>query len=96
MCSVRKEYGGFMLLVQKLKQYERQIVFLKWASAAEFVKVKYVGEDFLEADIINPETLEYEETVLLNPELIMEVVISGTEIGRVIAGLSGKLEMAEN
>ena len=84
-----------MLLVQKLKQYERQIVFLKWSSAAEFVKIKYVGEDFLEAEIINPETLEYEETVLLNPDLIMEVVISGTEIGRIIAGLSQKLELAD-
>jgi hypothetical protein len=84
-----------MLLVQKLKQYERQVIFLKWASASEFVKVKYVGKDFLEVDIINPDTLEYEETVLLNPDLILEVVISGIEIGRVIAGLSSKLEIAD-
>jgi len=82
-----------MLLVQKLKQFERKIVFLKWASASEFVKVKYVGKDFLEVDIINPDTLEYEETVLLNPDLILEVVISGTEIGRVVAGLSNKIEI---
>jgi len=85
-----------MLLVQKLKQFERQIVFLKWASTAEFVKVKYVGKDFIEVDIINPETLEYEETVLINPDLILEVVISGIEIGRVIAGLSNKLELIED
>ncbi|MDD3419962.1 MAG: hypothetical protein PHE78_05110 [Candidatus Gastranaerophilales bacterium] len=84
-----------MLLVQKLKQFERQIVFLKWASTAEFVKVKYVGKDFIEVDIINPETLEYEETVLINPDLILEVVISGIEIGRVIAGLSNKIELVE-
>lgn len=84
-----------MLLVQKLKQFEHKIVFLKWASASEFVKIKYVGKDFLEFDIINPDTLEYEETVLLNPDLILEIVTSGTEIGRVIAGLSGKIEILE-
>ncbi len=84
-----------MLLVQKLKQFERQIVFLKWASASEFVKVKYVGKDFIEVDIINPDTLEYEETVLFNPDLILEVVISGTEIGRLVAELSNKIEVSD-
>lgn len=84
-----------MLLVQKLKQFEHKIVFLKWASASEFVKIKYVGKDFLEFDIIDPDTLEYEETVLLNPDLILEIVTAGTEIGRVIAGLSNKIEISE-
>lgn len=82
-----------MLLVQKLKQFEHKIVFLKWASASEFVKVKYVGKDFIEVDVINPEILEYEETVLVNPDLILEVVTSCTEIGRVVAGLSSKIEI---
>jgi len=84
-----------MLLVEKLKQFEHKIIFLKWASASEFVKVKYIGKDFMEVDIINPETLEYEETVLLNPDLILEVVISGTEIGRLVAELSSKIEVLE-
>lgn len=84
-----------MLLVQKLKQFEHKIVFLKWASASEFVKIKYVGKDFLEFDIINPDTLEYEETVLINPDLILEIVTSGIEIGRLIAGLSSKIEILE-
>jgi hypothetical protein len=84
-----------MLLVEKLKQFERQIIFLKWASGSEFVKVKYIGKDFLEIDIINPDTLEYEETVLLNPDLILEVVISGTEIGRLVAELSNKMEILD-
>lgn len=82
-----------MLLVEKLKQFEHKIIFLKWASAAEFVKVQYVGKDFLEVDIINPDTLDYEETVLLNHDLILEVVISGTEIGRLVAELSNKIEV---
>lgn len=84
-----------MLLVQKLKQFEHKIVFVKWASASEFVKIKYVGKDFIEFDIIDPETLEYEETVLINPDLILEIVTSGTEIGRVIAGLSSKIELID-
>lgn len=81
-----------MLLVQKLKQFERQVLFVKWASAAEFVKIKYVGKDFIEFTIINPEEFEYEETIILNPSLIQEVIVGGTEIGRVVAGLSSKLE----
>lgn len=84
-----------MLLVNKLKQFEQQIVFLKWTSASEFVKIKYVGHDFIEFDIINADTLEYEETILLNPDLILEVITSSIEIGRVIAGLSQKLELIE-
>lgn len=80
-----------MLLVEKLKQYERKIVFLKWASAAEFVKVDYVGKDFIELTIIDPESLQYEETIILNPSLIQEVIVGGTEIGRLVAELSSKL-----
>lgn len=84
-----------MLLVQKLKQFERQVVFLKWSSASEFVKIKYVGKDFIEFDIIDPETLEYEETVIIMPTSIREVVIGGVEIGRIVVGLSSKIEIAE-
>lgn len=80
-----------MLLVEKLKQYERHIVFLKWESAAEFVKIDYVGRDFIELSIIDPKTLEYEETIILNPTLIQEIIVGGTEIGRLVAELSSKL-----
>ena len=85
-----------MLLVHKLKQFERQIVFLRWATAAEFCKIKYVGADFVELEIIDTDTMEYCETVLLNPSLILEVAIGGSEIGRVVAALSSKLSSAES
>lgn len=80
-----------MLLIHKLKQFERQIVFLRWATAAEFCKIKYVGADFIEVEIIDTETMEYCETILINPSLVLEVAIGGSEIGRVVAALSSKL-----
>ena len=85
-----------MLLVHKLKQFERQIVFMRWATAAEFCKIKYVGADFVEVDVIDTDTMEYCETVLLNPSLILEIAIGGSEIGRVVAALSSKLSAAES
>lgn len=84
-----------MLLVQKLKQFERQIVFLRWASAAEFCKIKYVGRDFIEIELIDTDNMEYSETILINPSLVLEVAIGGAEIGRVIAGLSSKMSPSE-
>lgn len=85
-----------MLLVHKLKQFERQIVFLRWATAAEFCKIKYVGADFVELEIIDTDTMEYCETIILNPSLILEVAIGGSEIGRVVAALSSKLSAADS
>lgn len=80
-----------MRLVQKLKQFERQYLFLRWATAEEYGKLKYVGSDFIEFDVINVETMEYVETVLINNQLILEVVIGGADISRIVAEVSSKL-----
>lgn len=80
-----------MRLVQKLKQFERQYMFLRWATAEEYGKLKYVGSDFVEFDVINVETMEYTETVLINNQLILEVVIGGADIARIVAEVSSKL-----
>ena len=84
-----------MLLVHKLKQFERQIVFMRWATAAEFCKIKYVGADFVEVDVIDTDTMEYCETVLLNPSLILEIAIGGFGIRRGVCAFSRKLFSAE-
>lgn len=84
-----------MRLIQKLKQFERQYLFLRWATAEEYGKLKYVGSDFVEFDVINVDTMEYTETVLINTQLILEVVIGGADISRIIAEVSSKLPARE-
>lgn len=84
-----------MRLIQKLKQFERQYLFLRWATAEEYGKLKYVGHDFVEFEVINVDTMEYTETVLINTQLILEVVIGGADISRIIAEVSSKLPTYE-
>ena len=80
-----------MRMIHKLKALEKAVVFLRWATDAEFGKIKYVGDDFIEFDILDMDSMEYTETVLINSQLILEVMISGFEISRVIAEMSAKI-----
>ena len=80
-----------MRLIQKLKQFERQYMFIKWATAEEYGKLKYVGSDFIEFEVINVETMEYVETILINNQLLLEVVIGGADISRILAEVSSNL-----
>lgn len=80
-----------MYLMQKLKSLEKQIVFLRWGSCGEYGKIKYVGRDFIEFQIIDEETSEYSETVIINPSLLLEMVLGSSDINRVIAAVSCKL-----
>lgn len=81
-----------MILIQKLKAFEKNIVFLRWATDAEFGRIKYVGADFIEFEVLDMETFEYMETVLINHQLILEVVIGGLEVSRIIAEMSHKMD----
>ena len=80
-----------MRMIQKLKQFERQYMFIRWATAEEYGKLKYVGSDFVEFEIIDIETMEYVETALINNQLILEVMIGGADVARIIAEFSSKL-----
>lgn len=80
-----------MKFIQKLKQFERQYLFLRWATAEEYGKLKYVGEDFVEFDVIDVDSMEYKETVLINNQLIMEAMVGGADISRIVAEVSSKL-----
>ncbi len=84
-----------LTLVQKLKQFERQIVFLRWGSSGEYGKIKYVGYDFVEFEVLDPENMEYTETILINPQIILEMVIGGYDISRIIAEYSSKISTQE-
>ena len=71
-------------MIQKLKALEKAVVFLRWATDAQFGKLKYVGEDFIEFEILDMDSMEY-----------TEVIVSGFEVSRVIAEISHKMEIAD-
>ena len=77
-------------MIQKLKLFEQTVVFLRWATDANFGKITYVGEDFVEFLVLDPETMEYGDKMLINSQLILEVMVSGYEISRLIAEMSAK------
>lgn len=80
-----------MKLVEKLKEYENQYLFIRWATGGEYGKLMYVGEDFVEFNIIDIETMKYKETILLYAPLILEVSIGGADIARIIAEVSSQM-----
>jgi len=80
-----------MRMIQKLKALEKAIVFLRWATDAEFGRIKYVGEDFIEFEVLDPETMEFKESFLINSQLILEVMISGYELSKLVAEVSVNL-----
>ncbi len=80
-----------MRLIHKLKAFERAIVYLRWATDEEFGRIKYVGEDFIEFEILDMDEMQFSDCVLINSQLILEVVISGFEISKVIAEVSAGL-----
>lgn len=84
-----------MRLIQKLKQFEKQYMFIRWATAEEYGKLKYVGCDFIEFDVIDVETMEYKETVIINSQLVLEIVVGGADISRIVAEVSSKLPSKE-
>ena len=43
-----------MRMIQKLKALEHAIVFLRWATDADFGRIKYVGEVFIEFEVLDP------------------------------------------
>ena len=80
-----------MRMIQKLKALEKAIVFLRWATDADFGRIKYVGEDFVEFEVLDPDTMEFKESFLINSQLILEVMISGLELSRLVAEVSANL-----
>ena len=82
-----------MKLVEKLKEYENQYLFIRWATGGEYGKLMYVGEDFVEFNIIDIETMKYKETILLYAPLILEVSIGGADIARIIAEVSSQMSI---
>ena len=64
-----------MKLINRMKVFEQKYVFLRWATGAEYGKITYVGDDYVEFNIIDVDTMEYRETVIINSQLILEAVL---------------------
>lgn len=79
-----------MKMLEKLKEYENQYVFMRWATGGEYGKLMFVGEDFVEFNIIDIDTMSYKETIVIYSPLILEVAIGGADIARIVAELSLK------
>ena len=82
-----------MRLIEKLKEVEQQYMFIRWATGSEYGKLIYAGDDFVEFDVINIETMEYAETVFIHSPLILEVAIGGADISRIVAEMSSKITL---
>lgn len=83
-----------MKLIERIKLFEQQYVFLRWATGAEYGKVVSVGDDFVEFNIIDVDSMEYRETVVINSQLILEAIYGGSDISRIIAEISSSLPPA--
>ena len=75
--------------------FEQQYVFLRWATGAEYGKITFVGEDFVEFNIIDVDSMEYRETVIINSQLILEAIFGGSDISRMVAEISSMLSESE-
>ena len=80
-----------MKLINRMKIFEQKYVFLRWATGAEYGKIAYVGDDYIEFNIIDVDTMEYRETVIINSQLILEAVFGGPDISRIVAEISSSL-----
>lgn len=80
-----------MKLINRLKIFEQKYVFLRWATGAEYGKVAYVGDDYIEFNVIDVDTMEYRETTMVNASLILEVIFGGPDISRIVAEISSMM-----
>lgn len=80
-----------MQLMDRLKVFENKYVFLRWATGAEYGKLVYVGEDYVEFNVIDIDTMEYRETTIIRSALILETIFGGPDIARIVAEISSML-----
>ena len=84
-----------MRLVERLKIYENQYVFIRWAMGGDYGKLIYAGDDFIELNVIDVETMSYRETMLILSSLVLEVSVGGPDIARIVAEVSSRMPVIE-
>ena len=82
-----------MRMLEKLSDFENQYIFVKWALGAEYGKLLSVGDDFIELAVIDVETMEYRETMLIMASLLLEISIGGSDVARIIAEVSSRMSV---
>ena len=80
-----------MRLIEKLKELENNYMFIRWATGREYGKLVYAGDDFIEFNIVDVDTMEYSETILIHAPLILEVCVGGADVARILAEVSSKI-----
>ncbi len=85
-----------MKLVEKLKEFENQYLFIRWATGGEYGKLIYAGDDFIEFSVIDVDTMDFRETILIYAPLILEVSIGGSDIARIVAEVSSQISIPES
>ena len=80
-----------MRLIEKLKELENSYMFIRWATGGEYGKLVYAGDDFIEFNIVDVDTMEYSETILIHAPLILEVCVGGADVARILAEVSSKI-----
>ena len=81
-----------MRLINRLKNLEQQYVFLRWATGSDYGRISYVGDDYIEFNIIDIDTMEYRETTIINAQLVLEIIYGGGDISRILAEKSFQSE----
>lgn len=82
-----------MRLLEKLREFENQYLFVKWALGAEYGKLLSVGEDFIELAVIDVDTMEYRETLMILSSLLLEISIGGSDVARIVAEVSSRMSL---
>ena len=61
----------------------------------DYGKLIYAGDDFVEFNAIDTETMSYRETILIYAPLILEVSVGGPDIARIVAEVSSRMPVME-
>lgn len=84
-----------MRMLERLKKFEKQYMFLRWVSGNEYGKLEFVGDDFVEFSVVDVDSMEYRETLLINSQLILEVAFGGADVSRIVAEISSQMTFGE-
>ena len=76
---------------QRLKMFTGQYMFIKWIGGNDYAKLVESGDDYYEFNIIDIETMEYKETVIIQHNMLIEVTFGGPDVQRVLAEVSSQL-----
>ena len=84
-----------MRMLERLKDFEKQYMFLRWVFGSEYGKIEFIGDDFIEFSVVDVDTMEYRETLMINAQLILEAAFGGADVSRILAEISSQMSFGE-